>query len=107
MRRQLVDRQRAMIAALAERLNALRALSFVELVKLPDMSDEEVVIVNGKKLKFIVWHDEIVPGQHRIVVGSYRPTYWGMVTYIEADGFVVDEKNEKRPLTAEELMPFK
>jgi len=59
MRRQSVDLQRAMIAAVAERLNALRALSFVELAKLPDMSDEEVGLVNGKKLKFnleqLIW----------------------------------------------------
>jgi len=107
MRRQSVDLQQAMSAAVAERLNVLRTLGFAELAKLPDMSDEEVVIVNGKKLKFITWHDEVTPGQHRIVVGSYRPAYLGMVTYIEADGFVVNEKNEKRSLTAEELMPFK
>ena len=89
-----------------ERLRKLRQLSFMELERFPKMSDEEIVTISGKKHKIIIWHDEVSPEEHRIVVAMYRPVLLAGY-YVEADGFVVDTRGNKRNLTPDEISPFR
>lgn len=88
-----------------ERLSFLRAQSFEYLSKLPGVTEEEIII-DKKKGKLAVWHDELTPGQHRIVVATYKPTRLRLGWHVRADGFVVNDKNEQRPLTPDELSAF-
>jgi hypothetical protein len=87
-----------------ERLAALSAKSFDELAALPSGHSEDVVI-GGKKLTLSVWHDVLKSGEHQIVVQLYRYFIlgWG---WMQADGFAVNSRNERRVLKDEELWPF-
>lgn len=91
-------------AIIRERLNVLSSKEFVELRELPSQTSEEIVL-QGTKLTLSVWHDVLASQDHRIVVQAYKPGMLG-IGRMQADGFVVSSRNEKRPLTVEEWAPF-
>ena len=104
MRHDSVDLQHAINTTVRERLDALSLKTFEELTELPSQSSEELIL-QGNKLTLSVWHDVLASQDHRIVVQVYKP---GMLSIgrMQADGFVVNSRNEKRALTVEEWAPF-
>ena len=87
-----------------ERLSVLSLKAFEELVELPSQSSEDIVL-HGKQVTLSVWHDVLVSQDHRIVVQVYKRWILSMGR-MYVDGFVVNSRNEKRPLTLEERYPF-
>lgn len=104
MRRQSVDLQQAVTAAVSEKLTSLSAKSCDELAALPNESSEEVN-VQGGKFTLAVWHDALPSGEHLIAVQAYKPGMLG-IGRMHADGFVVNSRNEQRRLTQDEWAPF-
>lgn len=92
-------------AVASERVAALAAQTFDELVKLPNHTSEEVVR-DGGKFTVSVWHDVLESGEHRIVVQVAQRMFLGFGSRMHAQGFVVSSKNERRALTEEERSPF-
>jgi len=87
MRRQSVDRQQTITAAVSERLSSLSAKRFEDLAALPKVSSEDIVIA-GKKITLSVWHDALPSGEHLIAVQAYKPWILG-IGRMHVDGFVV------------------
>ncbi len=79
-------------------------MSFNDLAALPSVVSEDVVL-SGKKHTVSVWHDILESGDHRVVVQLYQHGVLG-VGQMYAEGFVVNNKNERRELTQEEWEPF-
>lgn len=104
MRRQSVDLQQAVIAAVSKRLAGLSAKSCDELAVLPDQSSEEIDL-HGTRVTLAVWHDILPSKEHLIAVQVYKPGMLG-VGRMHADGFVVNSRNEQRQLTQDEWAPF-
>lgn len=92
-------------AAASERLAELSDKSFDELSELPDYSGQEV-LREGYTLMISIWHDILESGEHRIVVQAGKP---GMLASwrFHAEGFAIDNRNERRDLTNEELSSFR
>jgi len=90
-----------------ERLAALSVKSFDELAALPSMSQEDVVR-DGKKYILSVWHDALGSGEHQIVVQAYKPPSWFSLGFgrMRAEGFCINNRNERRALSEEDLWPF-
>jgi hypothetical protein len=91
-------------ASIRERRDALSHKSFDDLTHLADLSSEQLNL-NGTKVTISVWHDNLPSGDHRIVVQAYKPGFLG-IGRMQADGFVVNARDEKRALTVEEWAPF-
>jgi len=89
-----------------ERLAELRAHNFNYLSNLPSV-EEESVLIDSKKAKLAVWHDVLETGEHRIVVACYAPFWFGIGDKVRADGFAVNDRNEQRNLTDDELSSFR
>jgi hypothetical protein len=87
-----------------ERLNALSLMRFYQLVQLPSLHSEDI-IWEEKKFVLSVWHDMLPSKEHRIVVQAYKPGILG-IGQMQADGFAINDQDEKRPLTVEEWAPF-
>lgn len=87
-------------------VNGLRALDADELRRLPEKGEQTNIQIEGAPHTIITWHDEIAPGQHRVVVVAYRKAMAGLATRIWAQGFVVSPDGTKRDLTDMELSPF-
>jgi len=105
MRHQSVDRQRAITAAVSERLNSLSAKQFEDLAALPKKSSEDLVIA-GKKITLSVWHDALPSGEHLIAVQAYKPESLLHMGWMCVDGFVINAQSQRRLLTQEERAPF-
>jgi hypothetical protein len=91
----------------ADRILDLKSMALHELVALPNLIEGEAFVEDGKTYRLITWHDNLEPELHRIVVGAYRSTVFGLGTHICADGFAIDDQGNKRPLSSEELSPFR
>lgn len=72
---------------------------------LPTVSSEDVM-EQGKKYVVSVWHDVLPSGAHHIVVQLYRPWFLGL-GFMRAKGFQITPAQERRPLTDEELWPYR
>jgi len=79
-------------------------MSFSDLAALPTVFSEDVVL-SSKKHTVSVWHDILESGDHRIVVQLYQHGVLG-VGQMYAEGFIVNNRNERRVLTQEEWEPF-
>lgn len=104
MRTDTGDLKHAMDVTVRERVNALSLKTYEELARLPSQSSEDLIL-QGNKITLSVWHDVLSSQDHRIVVQAYKPGKFG-VGRMHADGFVVNDRNEKRALTLEEWAPF-
>ena len=104
MRRQSVDLQQAVTAAVSDKLAGLSGKSFDDLASLPEQISEEVDL-RGTKVMLGVWHEVLPSNEHLIAVQAYRPGTLG-IGRMYADGFVVNSQNEQRQLTQEEWAPF-
>lgn len=104
MCRQSVDLQQAVTAAVSNKLANLSAQSLDELAALPDQSNEEIDL-DGTRVALAVWHDVLPSKEHLIAVQAYKPGKLG-VGRMYADGFVINSRNEQRPLTQDEWAPF-
>lgn len=91
-------------AVVNERLRALKAMSFIDLTALPSVVSEDVAL-SEKKHTVSVWHDILGTGDHRVVVQLYQHGVLG-IGQMYAEGFVVNNRNERRELTQEEWEPF-
>jgi len=91
-------------ASVRNKLEALRAKSFEELSVLPGVTSEEISS-GDQRLTLSVWHDALNPDEHRIVVQLYKPGALGVGRML-ADGFVINRRDEKRPLSTTEWAPF-
>lgn len=87
-----------------EKLELLSAMKFEQIALLPNESSEDVMVA-GKKGTLSVWHDLLNADEHRVVVQLYVPGILG-VGRMRAEGFVINSRNEKRPLSTEEWSPF-
>ena len=88
------------------RLEVLRGTATDRLRALPSESEERDVVVEGKKQTIVTWHDEPIPGHHRIVVAAYVPAMLGLASRVTAMGFMLDPDGRIRDLTDEELSRF-
>lgn len=104
MRRQSVDLQQAVTAAVSRKLAALSAKSYDELAGLPDQGSEEIDL-EGTRVTLAVWHDVLPSKEHLIAVQAYKPGKLG-IGRMHVDGFVVNSRNEQRRLTQDEWAPF-
>ena len=94
-----------MNVAVNKEIERLRSLSLSDLTVLPPIKECEVVI-DGTVIPFIIWHDQLPNGDHRIVVQANRKKWLGIVTYFIANGFAVTTSDSLRSLTDEELCSF-
>lgn len=90
---------------MGERLARLQATPVEDLLALPPVSSEDV-LEQGKKYVLSVWHDVFPSGTHYIVVQLYRPWFLGL-GFMRATGFQITPAKERRPLTDEELWPYR
>jgi hypothetical protein len=98
------DLKRVVNETVQNRLKLLSLDSFDGLSRLPSHKSEECVF-QEKKFTLSVWHDVLSSGEHRIVVQAYTPGILSIGS-MEADGFAINNQNEKRALTLEEWAPF-
>lgn len=103
MSRQL--QARLMNMAVRKELERLSVLDSFELMALPSIKEGETV-VDGTAIPFIIWHDLLPSGEHRIVVQANRRAWLGLGVYLDADGFAVTASGSLRSLTDEELDSF-
>lgn len=97
---QLVD----LAATVSERLEALSAMRFDELATLPKVNEEELRL-EGKKHVICTWHDALDHNEHRIVVQAFERGTFSVKNRC-VKGFIVNAKNEKRPLAHADLAAF-
>lgn len=104
MHLQSVDRQSAK-NVVKSKLAELSAKSFDELAALPSQTDE-MIVSNGADLRVAVWCDSR-PSTDEIVI-AVQVFQSGMlgVGRMHAEGFVINRRNEQRPLTLDEWAPF-
>lgn len=95
---------RAIEELMRERLSEFFEKKLAALAQLPSHSSEELIL-QGKKITLSVWHDVLPSHEHRIVVQAYKAGMLG-IGRMSADGFVVNDNNEKRSLTLDEWAPF-
>lgn len=98
------DLQRSLDDLMHERVNTLSAKSFDELSKFPGHVSEELTL-RGDKYIVSVWHDTLPTAEHRFIVQAYKPGILGFGK-MQAVGFVMNSRGERRPLTLEEWAPF-
>lgn len=89
--------------AVSARVGRLKGMTRPELTALPPVSSEELSL-DGTQLTLSVWHDLIGSSDHRVVVQAYKPGL--LVGRMHAEGFVVDQRGEVRPLSKDERAPF-
>lgn len=104
MTRRSIDLHQVTKQAVRERLDVLSTKTFSELAQLPKHGSEDV-IVGKNKVIISIWHDALLSQEHRIVVQAYNPGILG-IGRMQADGFALNNQNDKRPLTLEEWAPF-
>lgn len=91
-------------AVVSEQLAELRTQPYDRLILLPDHRGTKVVRDN-MKLEIYVWHDVLDSGEHRIVVQVGKPGILGSWR-LDANGFAINSRNERRDLTEDELSSF-
>ena len=89
--------------AVSARVGRLKIMTMPELTALPPVSSEELS-VGGKRVTLSVWRDLIGASDHRIVVQIHSPGL--LVGRMHAEGFVINQRGEVRPLSQEEWAPF-
>lgn len=104
MSRESAELQHVIDKTVRERLNALSLMRFNELAQLASHRSEETML-EGKKFVLSVWHDVLPSLEHRVVVQVYKPGVLG-IGRMQADGFAINSRDEKRSLTIEEWAPF-
>lgn len=88
----------------SKKLETLSAMSLNELAALPKVSEEEIRL-EGKKHVLCTWHDVLDHGEHRIVVQAFERGVLSVKNKC-VEGFVVNTRNEKRPLSTTDLAAF-
>lgn len=95
-----------MNVVVSKEIERLRSLNLSDLIALPSINEGEAVI-DGTVIPFIIWHDLLPTGDHRIVVQANRKKWLGIVTYLTADGFAVTTSGSLRGLADDELDSFR
>ena len=97
--------QSADLAAIVnKKLESLSVMSFNEIALLPAVGEEELLL-KGKKYVLGVWHDTVQKDEHRITVQLVERGILS-VRRVCIDGFVVNLRDEKRPLSETDLAAF-
>ncbi|KPJ92848.1 MAG: hypothetical protein AMJ55_09140 [Gammaproteobacteria bacterium SG8_15] len=94
-----------MTAVVSERFYSLLQTDIEELKSLPEQSSCEITR-DGMELTLSVWHDKPSATEHRVVVQAYKRQLMGIVGKVYAEGFVVNDQNQKRRLSSDELSEF-
>ena len=102
---QSVDLQAAMTAAVSERLKDLLNADKDKLELLPDQTSDEVTI-DTEQFTLSVWHDEPSDSEHRIVVQAYKRQLMGIAGKVYAEGFILNDRNERLQMSLDELAEF-
>lgn len=102
---QSVDLQQAMTAAVSERIKYLLKAEKSELESLPEQSSEEVT-TNGMQFTLSVWHDKPSDSEHRIVVQAYKRKLMGIAGKVYAEGFILNDKDDRLQMSSDELAEF-
>jgi hypothetical protein len=91
-------------AIVNKKIEALSKMSFDQLAALPRVSEEEIRI-DGKQYALCTWHDPLEHDEQRVVVQVFQRGVLSVkVKHLE--GFAVNAKNEKRPLSSVDLAVF-
>lgn len=85
------------------RVSRLKSMTPSELTVLPPVSSE-ALILRGTQVTLSVWHDLIGATDHRIVVQAHKPGV--LVGRMHAEGFVINDRGETRPLSQDQWAPF-
>ena len=93
-----------MLRLVQDRVARLRLLSIPELACLPHRSEEFVDSPVGR-ICIHQFHETPKEGDHKIVVQTSQPVFFGIATALEADGFVRNADGI-RLLREEELWNF-
>ncbi len=102
---QSVDLQAAIIEAVSERLKDLLSADKDDLVSLPDQASDEVTI-DAEKFTLSVWHDKSSDSEHRIVVQAYKRQFMGIAGKVYAEGFILNDRDERLTMSFDELVEF-
>lgn len=102
---QSADLQQVMTAAVNERLKYLLTADKAELESLPEQTSEEVTI-DDEQFTLSVWHDMPNNSEHRIVAQAYKRQLMGIVGKVYAEGFILNDKDERSKMSSDDLAEF-
>lgn len=88
-----------------QKLEELRELSFVELLKRSGRS-EETETSSSNRITTTVFIDKVGTEVLRVVVQVYKRGKLGVLNKVSADGFRVDQLNRIHPLAPGEIYEF-